>query len=189
MTPTGMRTALECGIALHELPAGIATAAATAITTSTTTWDSMAPVGAEFGSPDDERLIELDHLAFMTTGSLEAARVWLHTPNPGLDGMTPEDCACTASGLERVRALLQARPLPNPSDTSPTRMYTVKARWDSDAGVWVASSDDVPGLVTEAASWDALAAKLVSLVPELLTLNGRIQEGTTVRIDLLRVVT
>jgi hypothetical protein len=68
-------------------------------------------------------------------------------------------------------------------------MYTVRARWDSDAGVWVASSDDVPGLVTEAASWDALAAKLVSLVPELLTLNGRIQEGTTVRIDLLRAVT
>ena len=28
-------------------------------------WDRMAPVGAEFGSPDYERLEELDHLAIL----------------------------------------------------------------------------------------------------------------------------
>lgn len=152
-------------------------------------WDSMAPVGAEFGSPEYERLSELDHLAFIATGSLEAARVWLDTPNPELDGVTPEDCVRTASGFERVRSLLATSPLLNPPDASPTRMYTVKAGWDGDTGVWVASSEDVPGLVTEAASWDELDAKLISLVPALLTLNGLIQEGTAVRIVLVQADT
>jgi len=31
---------------------------------------------------------------------------------------------------------------------------TVSANWDGDAKVWVATSDDVPGLVTEAAGRD-----------------------------------
>jgi predicted RNase H-like HicB family nuclease len=48
----------------------------------------------------------------------------------------------------------------------------VKAIWDAEAGVWVATSDDVPGLVTESKSFEALLKKLRSLVPELLELNG-----------------
>lgn len=40
-------------------------------------WDRMAPVGREFGSPDYERLEELDHLAILAKGSLLAARRWL----------------------------------------------------------------------------------------------------------------
>ncbi len=28
--------------------------------------------------------------------------------------------------------------------------YTVKTMWDDEAKVWVASSEDVPGLITEA---------------------------------------
>ena len=43
-------------------------------------WDRMAPVGREFGSPDYERLEELDHLAVKAKGSLLAARRWLDTP-------------------------------------------------------------------------------------------------------------
>src|SRR5579864_2169741 len=35
----------------------------------------------------------------------------------------------------------------------------VRATWDSEASVWVAESDDVPGLATEAGSLDALLAK------------------------------
>jgi len=53
------------------------------------------------------------------------------------------------------------------------RTYVVRASWDSQAGVWVAESDDVPGLVSEAATPQALTAKLRVLVPELLELNGR----------------
>lgn len=48
----------------------------------------------------------------------------------------------------------------------------VKADWDDEACVWVATSDDVPGLVTEAKTFEALLKKLRTMVPELLELNG-----------------
>jgi len=48
----------------------------------------------------------------------------------------------------------------------------VLARRDSEAGVWVAESEDVPGLVAEADSPNSLAQKLRFLIPELLEPNG-----------------
>lgn len=48
----------------------------------------------------------------------------------------------------------------------------VTAFWDADANVWVAESKDVPGLVTEAETVDALVHKLEVLIPELLDENG-----------------
>ncbi len=51
--------------------------------------------------------------------------------------------------------------------------YYVHAEWDDKAKVWVASSDDVPGLATEAETTEALVQKLKSLIPELLELNGQ----------------
>lgn len=48
----------------------------------------------------------------------------------------------------------------------------VNAAWDAEAGVWVATSDDVPGLVTESRTFEGLLKKLRSMVPELLELNG-----------------
>ncbi len=69
-------------------------------------WDRMAPVGREFGSPDYERLEELDHLAILAKGSLLAARRWLDTPNHALEGMTPEEVTRTPEGFARVRQLL-----------------------------------------------------------------------------------
>jgi len=59
-------------------------------------------------------------------------------------------------------------------------IYEVLAQWDSDAGVWVAESDDVPGLVAEAESPNGLAQKLRVLIPELLELNG-VPSGRTAR--------
>ena len=47
----------------------------------------------------------------------------------------------------------------------------VHADWDDEAGVWVATSDDVPGLVTEAASIEALVVKLESMIPDLFEAN------------------
>jgi predicted RNase H-like HicB family nuclease len=41
-----------------------------------------------------------------------------------------------------------------------------------EAQVWVATSDDVPGLVTEADTLEQLTRKLELMVPELLELNG-----------------
>jgi predicted RNase H-like HicB family nuclease len=48
----------------------------------------------------------------------------------------------------------------------------VRAEWDPDARVWVAESDDVPGLITEAETIQQLIERLQDLVPELLELNG-----------------
>ena len=50
-------------------------------------------------------------------------------------------------------------------------MIRIHAQWDADAAVWVAESDDVPGLVTEAETFEALTAKLRILIPELLAEN------------------
>jgi len=47
----------------------------------------------------------------------------------------------------------------------------IKAFWDSDALVWVAESDDVPGLITEAETMEKLIDKLHILIPELLQEN------------------
>lgn len=49
--------------------------------------------------------------------------------------------------------------------------FTVVAQWDAEAQVWVATSDDVPGLVTEADNLEDLRKKLAVMVPELLDLN------------------
>lgn len=49
--------------------------------------------------------------------------------------------------------------------------YEVRAHWDAEAKVWWAESDDVPGLVAEAPTHDALVEELRQLVPELLQLN------------------
>ncbi len=49
--------------------------------------------------------------------------------------------------------------------------YLIEATWDPEASVWVATSEDVPGLATESSSLEALAEKLRTLVPELLEAN------------------
>lgn len=53
------------------------------------------------------------------------------------------------------------------------RPYNVHASWDDEAQVWVALSEDVPGLATEADTTEALVQKLKTLIPELLALNGQ----------------
>ena len=50
--------------------------------------------------------------------------------------------------------------------------FKVTAFWDPEASVWVAESEDVPGLVTEADTVEQLVAKLRVMVPELLVANG-----------------
>jgi len=56
----------------------------------------------------------------------------------------------------------------------------VNAEWDPEAKVWVATSDDVPGLVTEAETVEALTEKLSVMIPELLEANGTLV-GSAVR--------
>jgi predicted RNase H-like HicB family nuclease len=50
--------------------------------------------------------------------------------------------------------------------------YHVHADWDPAANVWVATSDDVPGLATEAETIEGLATRLRTMIPDLLEANG-----------------
>ena len=50
--------------------------------------------------------------------------------------------------------------------------YHVEADWDPEAGVWVATSTDVPGLATEAETIEDLTNRLRIMIPELLEANG-----------------
>ena len=62
--------------------------------------------------------------------------------------------------------------------STPSGVYEIRAQWDSEAGVWVAESEDVPGLVAEADSPNVLVQKLRTLIPELLELNGAVSDRT-----------
>ncbi|MGA7981978.1 MAG: DUF1902 domain-containing protein [Chromatiaceae bacterium] len=48
----------------------------------------------------------------------------------------------------------------------------VRAGWDPEAKVWIADSEDVPGLATEATTVEGLMSRLEVMIPELLELNG-----------------
>jgi predicted RNase H-like HicB family nuclease len=49
--------------------------------------------------------------------------------------------------------------------------YNIYADWDPEAEVWVATSDDVSGLATEAPTMEGLIEKLQAMIPELLEAN------------------
>lgn len=48
----------------------------------------------------------------------------------------------------------------------------IAARWDPEARVWIATSEDVPGLVVEADSWPAMIEETKLVLPDLLELSG-----------------
>jgi predicted RNase H-like HicB family nuclease len=50
--------------------------------------------------------------------------------------------------------------------------YTELLTWDHEAYVWLASSEDVPGLALEAGSLDVLIERVQYAVPDLLDLKN-----------------
>jgi hypothetical protein len=55
--------------------------------------------------------------------------------------------------------------------------YHIYADWDPEAGAWIAPSDEVPGLATEAPTTEALSKKLRVMIPELLESNHLLLGG------------
>ena len=49
---------------------------------------------------------------------------------------------------------------------------TVRADWDDEANVWVATSGDVEGLCIEADTIEALEPKVLAAIHDMLELNG-----------------
>jgi hypothetical protein len=62
--------------------------------------------------------------------------------------------------------------------------YVVNASWDDEAKVWIAASDDVPGLCCEAVTLPELRDAVTALAPGLLLLNGRDVPAEGVPLDL-----
>jgi predicted RNase H-like HicB family nuclease len=52
------------------------------------------------------------------------------------------------------------------------RPIVIHADWDPKAAVWVATTQDLRGLVTEAETIEALRAKLPGMILDLLQENG-----------------
>ena len=49
--------------------------------------------------------------------------------------------------------------------------YTIILSWDDEAAVWVAESEDIPGLILESGSFDALVERVKIAVPDLLEVD------------------
>jgi hypothetical protein len=50
------------------------------------------------------------------------------------------------------------------------RSIIIRAQWDSEANVWVATSVDVHGLVVEAETWPRMIEEVKLVLPDLLEL-------------------
>ena len=55
--------------------------------------------------------------------------------------------------------------------------YTINCYYDDEAGVWTAVSEDIPGLVLEAVSYDDLVVRIRKALPELFALNHIYSSG------------
>jgi len=52
--------------------------------------------------------------------------------------------------------------------------YDIILTWDDEASVWIAESNDIPGLILESASFDNLIERVKNAVPDLLEQDGKI---------------
>jgi predicted RNase H-like HicB family nuclease len=65
------------------------------------------------------------------------------------------------------------------------RPVVVTADWDPEAGVWVATTRDLRGLVTEAETLEALRAKLPGMILDLLEEAGDEELHGSIEINLV----
>ena len=61
----------------------------------------------------------------------------------------------------------------------------VRADWDDQANVWVATSSDIDGLATEAPTLEALRDKVLTMVAELMELNGEQSDLPEIPVHIL----
>ena len=73
-----------------------------------------------------------------------------------------------------------------------TNSYLITFTWDNETDVWIATSDDIPGLILEHGSFDALVERVRIAVPEILSMEKELQgdislEYTTFRRERLTI--
>ena len=64
----------------------------------------------------------------------------------------------------------------------------VQATYDLKAGVWWAESEDLPGMVSEAPTLDALVDRMMAVAGELLEANGTPAAGVSLQFSVTRQV-
>jgi len=84
-------------------------------------------------------------------------------------GRTRSNRACCRrtvdlQGIDRRRGV--------PDVPAMSRSITIDARWDAEASVWIATSNDVPGLVVEVDTWPTMIEEVRLVLPDLLELSG-----------------
>ena len=50
--------------------------------------------------------------------------------------------------------------------------YNIQLAWDNEAKVWIATSEDIPGLILENESADKLIRRVILAAPEIIELSG-----------------
>lgn len=61
----------------------------------------------------------------------------------------------------------------------------VRADWDEDAGVWVATTTDIDGLAVEAETLEKLSDKVCAAIIDLVELNGFAGNTADIPVHLL----
>lgn len=61
----------------------------------------------------------------------------------------------------------------------------VRADWDDEARVWVATSSDVAGLAIEAETLETLEPKVIAALEDLLDLNGGDFDGPDIPVHIV----
>lgn len=54
----------------------------------------------------------------------------------------------------------------------PNKEYSVKLYWGEESSTWVATSDDIPGLILRSGSVDVLMERVRFAAPEIMELNN-----------------
>lgn len=74
--------------------------------------------------------------------------------------------------LERANKLMESYDGPLTTRRPAMTLLEIHAFWDDEVNVWVAESEDVPGLITEAETMEHLVERLQVIILELMELNG-----------------
>ncbi len=67
--------------------------------------------------------------------------------------------------------------------------YSVNLYWDDESSTWVATSDDIPGLILGSGSVDLLMERVRYAAPEIMELNDIDAEGCTLHFHFDRYAT
>jgi hypothetical protein len=65
--------------------------------------------------------------------------------------------------------------------------YQIELLWDNEAGVWVATNDEIP-IALNSPSMDELIERVRLAVPEMLEMNGKLHKGIPLHFKADRVV-